>query len=154
MTFRASVFRRKSVHWYEKRRFSIPSTCAAQCLRTSLLRGRHPQVIVATHSVEIISETRPNEIVMVDRNRPKSRFATSVQAVQRVCLLDSDYHTEAEIEERLREARERGVELKIWQRKEIENYLLVPQAISRVIGARVRKDVVEPTPDDVNRQIA
>lgn len=49
-----------------------------------MLRGRHPQVIVATHSVEIISETRPNEIVMVDRNRPKSRFATSVQAVQRV----------------------------------------------------------------------
>lgn len=200
-----------------------------------MLRGRHPQVIVATHSVEIISETRPAEIVMVDRNRPKSRFATSAQAVQRVvdhlggvqslqltrlwsaqrcvfveggdfrllkllhdrleprsrhsleeipnmsiggwggwhhavgasmlleneagkriktyCLLDRDYHTEAEIKQRLQEARERGVQLKIWQRKEIENYLLVPHAISRVIGGRVSKGVTPPTSDEVNQEI-
>ncbi len=42
------------------------------------------------------------------------------------CILDSDYHTLAEIQFRLEEARKHQVELHIWQKKEIENYLLIP----------------------------
>ena len=53
------------------------------------------------------------------------------QEVITYCVLDSDYHTEEEIRERLEEAAVKGVELHVWKRKEIENYLLVPAAILR-----------------------
>ncbi len=52
------------------------------------------------------------------------------------CILDRDYHSDEQIEERAREARTRNVQLHIWMRKELENYLLVPPAIHRVILGR------------------
>ena len=48
------------------------------------LRGRHKQIVVATHSIEIMSEVDPAEILVVERKRKKSNFATSLPAVQRV----------------------------------------------------------------------
>jgi energy-coupling factor transporter ATP-binding protein EcfA2 len=199
-----------------------------------MLRGRHDQMIVATHSVEIISEARPREIVMVDRERSKSRFSTSVQAVQHVvdhlggvqslqlmrlwnaqrcvfieggdfrllkllhdtlepgalqsleeiphmpiggwggwnqalgastflkneagqdivtyCILDRDYHTKRQVAVRMDEATQRRVELKVWSRKEIENFLLVPEAIGRVIAETAKAKAV-PSPDEVSAQI-
>ena len=49
-----------------------------------LLRGRHSQVIVATHSIEIMSEVMPDEILVVDRDRRQATFTTDVPAVQQV----------------------------------------------------------------------
>ena len=200
-----------------------------------MIRRQHPQVIVATHSVEIMSEARPAEIVMVDRARRRSRFATSVQAVQSIidhlggvqplqltrlwnaqrcvfveggdfrllkfihdrldpasrhsleeipnmsiggwggwhhaigasmllqneagkrikvyCLLDRDYHPASEVAARMKEAAERDIELRIWGRKEIENYLLIPTAISRVLASRVQSGVDPPNAQAVTNRI-
>lgn len=49
-----------------------------------LVRKQAPQVIVTTHSVEIISEVPPESIAIVERKRPESRFADSLPAVQSV----------------------------------------------------------------------
>jgi predicted ATPase len=46
------------------------------------LRRRFPQVIVATHSVEIMAEVEPEEILVIDRSRRKSRFTTNLPGVQ------------------------------------------------------------------------
>jgi hypothetical protein len=51
------------------------------------LRGRHPQCIVTTHSVEILSEVQPKEILIVERKNQRSKFADSHPAVQ--LLVDS-----------------------------------------------------------------
>lgn len=48
------------------------------------LRGRFTQTIVATHSVEIMSEAAPDAVLLADRSRRRSSFATSLPAVQRV----------------------------------------------------------------------
>lgn len=51
------------------------------------------------------------------------------------CILDSDYHSESEISGRYEDARKRGVNLHVWSRKEIENFLLQPLAIRRVLAS-------------------
>src|SRR5690606_26343604 len=48
-------------------------------------------------------------------------------------IFDSDYHTETEISARIKEAKEIGVNIHIWSRKEVENYLVVPAAILRIL---------------------
>jgi AAA domain, putative AbiEii toxin, Type IV TA system/AAA domain len=169
------------------------------------LLTRPNQIILTSHSVEILSEVSPDQILIVDKTRNSATFATSVPAVQSIvdhigsmhnvqlarlwdarrfllvegkdlyllkifhhalfprskgsidtipnmavggwggwnyavgssmflrnsvgeevvtyCVLDSDYHASEEIEGRLRDATMKGVELHIWRRKEIENYL-------------------------------
>jgi hypothetical protein len=47
------------------------------------------------------------------------------------CLLDRDYRGNDEIEEFMTEAKKAGVHLWVLNRKEIENYLLVPTAMAR-----------------------
>ena len=183
-----------------------------------LVRGRFPQIIIATHSVEIVADVEPSEILVVDRGQSASRFADSLPAVQNLidriggvhnvnlarlwdsrrvllvegddlsylkaihdklfpdastplddipgspiggwsgwpyaigqrmlarnalgetvrvyCILDSDYFTPAELAERRRDAENRGVELHIWERKEIENYFILPEVIARVVSRR------------------
>jgi len=180
-----------------------------------LLKGRHPQTVVATHSTEIIAEVEPEDILVIDRRARKSRFAPSLPSIQRTleqigtihnlqltrlwkarrmlllegkelrylkaiqdtvfpqsqspvdaipnfpiggwsgwpyaigsnmalknaagegiriyCILDSDFHTSEEKEQRLTEAHDRGISLHIWRMKEIENYVVVPSAIHRLI---------------------
>jgi len=66
------------------------------------------------------------------------------------CILDSDYHSHAEICDRYREAGDRGVKLHVWSRKEIENFLLQPRAIRRVLVSRIKEREV---PSDQNCRI-
>jgi predicted ATPase len=48
------------------------------------LRGRFEQIILTTHSVEIMSEVDSSEILVVDRRRAESHFSSSAPAVQRI----------------------------------------------------------------------
>ncbi|HEX8285982.1 MAG TPA: AAA family ATPase [Pyrinomonadaceae bacterium] len=48
------------------------------------LRGHFHQLIIATHSTEILAEVEPDEVLVIDRARKKSTFTTSLPAVQRV----------------------------------------------------------------------
>ena len=199
------------------------------------LKGRFPQVIITTHSVEMMSEVDVNEILIIDKKRPKSRFAGTLPAVQKLidhvgsvhniqlaklwnarrcilvegkdikllseshnslfpeskeglatfpnmsiggwggwnyavgssmllrnaggesivvyCILDSDYHTETECTKRKQEAEALGVQLHIWERKEIENYCLIPSAVHRVIASKVARRTVPPTTDEIEEQM-
>ena len=47
-----------------------------------LLRSRKHQTIVATHSIEIMSEVEPDEILVIDRRRVRSYFAGKHPTVQ------------------------------------------------------------------------
>jgi len=194
-----------------------------------LARPRYRQVVVATHSIEIMSEVAPRDILVIDRRQKKSVFADTQPAVQKLvdhigssqninlarlhatkkviliegedldflayfhallfpdsadslaslphlpvggwggwhlaiasrvtlenfvggkvttyCVLDSDYHTQKQISDRYAEAERKGIQLHVWSRKEIENYLLVPDAISRLINSRLtpRQRHVKPS---------
>lgn len=199
-----------------------------------LLQGRHDQVVVATHSVEIMSEVDAKQVLIINRKSRKSVFATSIPIVQQVieniggvhnlqlarlwgsrrclhvegedipflkqvqtilfpktqepfdiipniqlggwsgwsyaigskmllenaigdiiayCIFDSDYHTAEDIRKRYEEAKHRGVQLHIWQKKEIENYFLVPKAIQRIIASNNKKLVEAPTLQEVEEAI-
>jgi predicted ATPase len=48
------------------------------------MEGRHPQLIVATHSVEIMSEVDPEDILVVDRDRRQAQFTTDIPQVQQI----------------------------------------------------------------------
>jgi AAA15 family ATPase/GTPase len=180
------------------------------------LKATKQQVIIATHSVEIVSEVEPQDIMVIERKRKKSQFADSIPSVQKVlervgstqnihlarlwnakrfiiaeghdirilkhfydilfpgshtsldaipnmsiggwggwswaigsslamknafgeavncyCIFDRDYHTDQEILQRYEESRNKGIYLHVWHRKELENYLLEPSTISRVIS--------------------
>lgn len=197
-------------------------------------RGRFRQCIVATHSVEIMAEADPGNILIIDKKDKRSRYANNEPGVQvlidqiggihnvhlarlwsakkfllvegkdigllkhfhsvlfpdaelpidaipslpiggwsgwpyavgssmtlsnavgdRVvtyCILDSDYHSEEEIRNRYIEAQNRGVNLHIWGRKEIENFLLQPRAIRRVLAARIKTGEV-PSVEELRRKI-
>ncbi len=175
------------------------------------VRGRNTQCIIATHSTEILAETEPNNILIVERTKKRSTFSTNLPAVQKIlkdigsaqnlhltrlwsagrlllvegkdikflkqfqnlifpetnipfdalpnmsiggwsgwpyavgsamlltnsfgeqiatyCVLDSDYYTPETIKNRYNEATTKNVNLLIWSRKEIENYLIIPAVI-------------------------
>jgi predicted ATPase len=200
-----------------------------------LLRTRHHQTIIATHSVEIMSEVEPDEILVIDRRKRTSTFAGSQPEVQSLltsigsihniqlarlnaagrfimvegddmdflkrfqntlfptsvtpidtiphksvggwngwerarglalllqdaaptairpyCILDSDYYTPGSIQKRLKTAKAEGIQLHIWKRKEIENYLLVPAAIRRAIEKSNPKNGVAPTNAEVEEKL-
>jgi hypothetical protein len=52
------------------------------------------------------------------------------------CLFDSDYHTNSQKNKRLDDAKSLGVQCHIWKKKELENYLVIPTAILRIIKAK------------------
>lgn len=52
-----------------------------------LVKNRFPQVIIATHSIEIISDVEPNNIVLVDKDLRNIRYANDSNAVQ--AIIDS-----------------------------------------------------------------
>jgi hypothetical protein len=197
-------------------------------------RGRFRQCIVATHSVEIMAEAEPGNILIIDKKDKRSRYANNEPGVQILidqiggihnvhlarlwsakkfllvegkdigllkhfhsvlfpdaelpldaipslpiggwsgwpyaigssmtlsnavgdhvvtyCILDSDYHSEEEIRNRYIEAQNRGVNLHIWGRKEIENFLLQPRAIRRVLAARIKNGEL-PSLEELRRKI-
>ena len=49
-----------------------------------LLKGRHNQVIIATHSVEIMAEVEAQDVLIINRMAPKSVYAASMPSVQHV----------------------------------------------------------------------
>jgi energy-coupling factor transporter ATP-binding protein EcfA2 len=197
------------------------------------IRGRNSQSIIATHSTEILAETNPNNILIIDRSRENSFFATSLPAVQKIlegigsaqnlhltrlwsagrlllvegkdikllkqfqnllfpntkhpfdalpnmpiggwsgwqyavgsamllnnafdeqistyCVLDSDYYLESKINKRYEEAAKKNVNLHIWNKKEIENYLINPIVIQRIISKNCKNG--SPTIADIETAI-
>jgi len=185
-----------------------------------LTRARFRQCVIATHSVEIMAESDPGNILVIDKREKRSRYANNEPGVQLLidqiggihnvhlarlwsarkflliegkdmsllkrfhsilhpdaelpldaipalpiggwsgwpyavgstmtlknavgdritsyCILDSGYHSEAEIRDRYQDAENRGVNLHVWSRKEIENFLLQPRAIRRVLASRIK----------------
>lgn len=181
------------------------------------------QTMVTTHSVEIISEVDPENILIVDKVRSESKFANSIPSVQKLidnigclhniqltrfwkckkcilvegndmdflnylhsslfpksenpfetvpnmsvggwsglkyavgtslilqnsagesvntyCILDRDYYPEDQIQKVNNEAEKKELNLHIWNRKEIENYLLVPEVICRIIENRADETI-------------
>ena len=75
------------------------------------------------------------------------------EAVRVMCILDSDYHTPEQVAERKRDADKKGVWLHIWSRKEIENYLLVPSAIARLIANSAGKRTKPPAVLEVEERL-
>jgi hypothetical protein len=69
------------------------------------------------------------------------------------CLLDSDYHTIAQKTTRRGQANRNQINLHIWAKKEIENYLLVPSAIQRLVVDRVARRVLPPTEVEIAEKI-
>ncbi len=188
-----------------------------------LLTNKYKQVILTTHSVEIISEVEPENILIIDKKKHKSSFASNLTAIQSeifnlgsiqnialtrlwsskkllivegkdigilkriqntlfpksnepfdtipslsiggwggwnhaigsnfilknsgnesinvYCIFDSDYHSKKEIEERLKKAKSQGIIIKIWKKKEIENYLISPTAIQRLIEKKTNTEI-------------
>lgn len=49
-----------------------------------LVTGRYAQTIIATHSIEIMSEVEPECILIVERRRRTSTYATSLHGVQKI----------------------------------------------------------------------
>jgi len=47
-----------------------------------LLRNRHPQTILTSHSAELLSEVKPQGILIIDKGRTKSAFASSIPMIQ------------------------------------------------------------------------
>jgi hypothetical protein len=75
------------------------------------------------------------------------------ETVRPYCIFDRDYHPDDEVDERLRDARKRGIDLHVWARKEIENYLLVPDAIVRVIASSQAFHGQAPTAAEISSEI-
>jgi len=187
-----------------------------------LVKNDFKQVILTTHSIEIISEVEPENILIIDKEKEKSQFAIKYSKVQKVlenmgsvhnisiaklfsakkfiviegddlailkrlydkifpnsidpinslpkmecggwggwqyaigtymgfnypsednitvyCLLDSDYKTKEQIIDRKNEAMKKDIQLHIWEKKEVENYLLIPDLIKRFIEKRCTKN--------------
>lgn len=199
-----------------------------------LVRSRFRQLLIATHSVEIVSDVDASAVLGIDRRRTSSTFATSLPKLQGVlddlgavqnvqvarllrarsfylvegedvgllrilqrtvapdanpidliphaelggrggwgsgvpgrlptknasgekirsyCLLDRDYYPDDEVAEREREARDWNIQLRVWSKKEIENFLLIPGAISRFIESQTGSHVSGPTPAQVAEKI-
>lgn len=198
------------------------------------LRTLRPQVIVATHSTEILSEAEASNVLVIDRGSSHAAFSTSLPTIQKVldnigsaqnihltrlwtsrklllvegkdikflslfhaklfpdsevslevipnmpiggwngwpyavgsamllqnsggeaittyCVLDRDFFSEEELESRMHQASARNVQLHIWQRKEIENYLLVPDVVYRLIRLRITKGSPYPEVVDIENQ--
>lgn len=198
------------------------------------LRNRHPQVIIATHSTEIMAEVGPSEILVIDKDKTEAKFAADLPEVQQIiaqiggvhniqlarmvnskrcifvegddldilkrlqntlfpdsehpidvipnlsiggwggwnyvigssmwvdsnmkgiakyCVLDSDYHTRAQLDERLAEAKVKDIRLRIWSKKELENYLLVPSALARLIRKLSRNKRTAPDEDAIREKL-
>jgi hypothetical protein len=76
--------------------------------------------------------------------------------IRSYAILDRDYFPDQEVAERYSEARRWGIQLRVWSRKEIENYTLVPETIRRYIASRTRDNAAPDTAtveDEVDRII-
>lgn len=197
------------------------------------LKKNYGQVILATHSIEIISEVEPEDILVVDKSKHKSLYTSTVPAVQSFisgigsmqniglarlwsskkmllvegkdisilkriqdtiffgncepfdliprsdiggwsgwqyvvgadlvlknglkqdlnvyCILDSDYYDDEVKDLRKKQAKDINISLHIWSKKEIENYLLIPTAIYRIILKKTKNPRVLSLNDIKNK---
>jgi hypothetical protein len=79
----------------------------------------------------------------------ESIFENSGGTVSTYVLFDSDYHTSEEIAERRAQASKYKMNLHIWERKEIENYLLDIRTIGRLIRKRATGQKKDEATDKV-----
>jgi len=180
-----------------------------------LVKSLFPQVIIATHSIEIISNVSPRNIVIIDKQDRQMRYADHLAAVQNIvndigsvynlsltklnsakkcvfvegddikilqefynilypnisssldtiptlplggfkrineafgaakllhdsskghfkcyAILDRDYYTDLQIEEQKKKAIENHLILYIWNKKELENYIVNPKALFKLL---------------------
>jgi hypothetical protein len=52
--------------------------------------------------------------------------------IETFCILDRDYHSQEEVDKLTQRAEESHLQLHIWKRKEIENYILTPRSIFKL----------------------
>jgi len=190
-----------------------------------MVKNIFKQVIVATHSVEIMSEVEPENILPINNRNAKQQYANKAPLVQKIvneigsvhnieiarlfscskflivegekddvkllsifqakifpnsfeqfdilpkifvegwggwqrvigsnkvfkenrtsiityCIFDSDFHVEDEKVKRLKDAKDNDINLHIWHKKEIENYLIVPSAICRLIRNKKKQSEI------------
>ncbi|NDY71358.1 ATP-dependent endonuclease [Desulfobacter hydrogenophilus] len=199
------------------------------------LRNKYNQILITTHSTEIMAEVGPEDILVIDKEKPESTYANTFPIVQTLieqigsaqnihmarlwnakrlilvegkdikllkifqnslfpnsdapfdaipnmslggwggwnyaigssmllknslnqniftyCIFDSDYHTAEEISTRLDQANDKGIFLHIWSKKEIENYLLIPSALQRVIENNLAKRTSSPSIDEIEQRL-
>lgn len=94
--------------------------------------------------VELGSFSRFNEALGAARlfyENTKNTFKT-------YCILDRDYHTEEKLNEINQKATENHLELHIWQRKEIENYVINIDVLYRLTGKIEDKSKFEENLND------
>ncbi len=181
----------------------------------NIVKRRFKQTIIATHSIEIITEAEPKNIVMIDKESRRMKYANTLEGVQNIidniggvqnlalvgiglkkrcvflegkdakilkkmyeivypdaenifntlplielkgacnlpeafgtarlfhqetagniktiCVLDRDYYSDEYHEKQIQKAEENHLHLHIWKRKEIENYLIVPDVLYRIV---------------------
>ena len=75
------------------------------------------------------------------------------QRIKVFTILDRDYFPDDEVAERQREAADWGLELRIWPCKELENYLLVPAVVCRVVASHLEEAADGPSEDAVAAEI-
>ena len=66
-------------------------------------------------------------------------FSVNRMHVQLYCIFEGGYHTMDEIHERRVDARDKKINLHVWDKKEIENYAINPDAIFRYLLTSKRK---------------
>ncbi len=201
-----------------------------------LIKNEFKQIMIATHSIEIMSEVEAENILPIDNTKAKISYANKLPIVQKIidnigsvhnidvarifsykkflivegdkddvkilsifqskifpstfepfdilpktfvggwggwqrvigshkvfkdnksqlttfCIFDSDYHTEKEKSDRLKEAKELDMNVHIWSKKEIENFVLVPSCILRTIE-KGKKSSNQVTLKDVEDKLA
>lgn len=83
-------------------------------------------------------------------------FSVNRMHVQLYCIFEMGYHTMDEIHVRRVEARERKINLHVWDRKEIDNYAINPEVIFRYLTVSKRKGdiTIELLNETINEIIA
>lgn len=83
-------------------------------------------------------------------------FSVNRMHVQLYCIFEGGYHTMDEIHERRVDARNRKINLHVWDKKEIENYAINPDVIYRYLTTSKRKGeiTIEMLNDKINEIVA
>ena len=69
------------------------------------------------------------------------------------CILDSDSHTNEEIQTRYSKATDERIQLHIWKYKELENYLINPFVIHKYLCNKINQTEDIPTEEQINEKI-
>lgn len=182
-----------------------------------IVKNRFKQVIIASHSVEILSEVNPENVLMIDKSKQTMKFSSDIISVQNTlenlgssqnitllrisnskkcifvenssdlkilnkiyekcypenndslltlpfvelkgasnlpqafglsklfasetkgsiqvkCILDRDYFPQTWLDKKIFEAKDVDLNLKFWNKKEIENYFLIPKVLFAISG--------------------